>query len=225
MHWPGGSPWGQSTEERLRRGSTTPREAPALLVLPLWVSMYPQIMMGLLQPCLKNTVLVSLTGPWRSPRLKKVPYFTEARSEAQRGRITYSKLTSQQRHHNQNLVPRLVCSPLNLLGLPHPRWTKGHCFVGILVWTFALASWTVCSSCVIAAFYWFKIYISKWKNWPCFNLQWFLTWMKFRSLSWIPGPAAPCALSPTTPYLSPWELNPSQTPSTVCSCMCFALSL
>lgn len=59
---------------------------------------------------------------------------------------------------------------------------------------------------VTPALYWCQIYLYKWKDWPCLNLQWFPKWMKFRLLRLISEALpAPWARSPTNTEVSLWE--------------------
>lgn len=73
---------------------------------------------------------------------KEVSYLTEDRYETQGGRVTYSKLIRQQQiseSESSNLTPRQVQSLLNLLGLSHPHYIKGHCLNEVLALIVTLA--------------------------------------------------------------------------------------
>ena len=68
---------------------------------------------------------------------------SEDRYETQGGRVTYSKLISQQQiseSEPSNLSPRQVLSLLHLLSLSHPCYIKGHCSDEVLALTVTLVS-------------------------------------------------------------------------------------
>lgn len=161
MHWPCVWHWGQWSRAKLRREPCKsckyqkpqllqfkenqwwdlqlPGMVLTLLLLPLWVGMCRQVIMSHYSAAWSMKPKYSqLDGTMEIICAERSFLFQRIDMRPREGEL----LTQQQISESEpsNLSPRQVLSLLNLLGLSHPCYIKGHCPDEVLALTVTLAS-------------------------------------------------------------------------------------